>query len=188
MTACRYPPALIMCPQCGTLIYKPVSAVNRARNIGAPLYCGKQCAGLARRKPCKTVEQKKEEKRLYDAQRRRVKAAELKIKHATYYRLHHDRVKEKAYRDAHKEEHNEYCRRPEYKRYKSGYDLRRRANEYGEFAEAYMLTLDLNREIKSRSDNYEIRRQNHTGNKAQERDRASPGPKRDDSHPSAHRE
>jgi hypothetical protein len=67
----------IVCPQCGKAVDKPTGAVNRALNIGAPIYCGRECAGLGRRLE-KSVEQKKEEKRLYDIDYRLTNRLKLK--------------------------------------------------------------------------------------------------------------
>lgn len=161
----------ITCASCSKHGTKPAGAVNRARRIGAPLYCDKVCAGLGRRKPEKTKAQRIEEKRLYDASRRKKLRARLKAEKAAYYATHFDRDKERAYRKAHKEQHNEYCRRPEYRAYKTLYDLDRRAAEYGEFAEAYKLVLEVDREIKSRMSRYEIYAANGTINKKLQRTR-----------------
>jgi hypothetical protein len=176
------------CPQCGKPAYKETSAITRAKAIGAPLYCGKVCASLARRKPPKTKEQKVAEKAAYDAEYRRKNREMLRIKHAAHHQRTYDPVAARVERKKRAAFHAEYCRRPSYRLWKAEYDRRYRAAQYGEFADAYLLTVELNREIKTRSSNYEIRRQNQTGNKAQERDRASHGPKRDDSHSSADRQ
>jgi hypothetical protein len=174
------------CPQCRKPAYKPVSAVNRARAAEAPIYCGRVCAGLARRKPEKTKAQKVAEKAAYDAEYRIKNKEMLRAKRAAYFQRTYDPEAARIERKKRAAFHAEYCRQPSYKLWKAEYDRRRRAQAFGEFADAYTLTLELNREIKARSSNYEIRRQNQTGNKAQERDRRSPGPKRDDSHSASH--
>jgi hypothetical protein len=145
------------------------------------------CAGLARRRE-KTKAQKVEEKRLYDMEYRQKNLARIKKQKAAHHRATYDPAAARIERKKRAAFHAEYCRRPSYRLWKAEYDRRYRARQYGAFADAYTLTVELNREIKSRSSNYEIRRQNSTGNKAQERDRSSQGPKRDDSHPSANRE
>jgi hypothetical protein len=53
------------CAHCGKTAEKPTGEINRARNEGRKLYCGRRCFGLAQRKH-KTKAQRKEEKRLYD--------------------------------------------------------------------------------------------------------------------------
>jgi hypothetical protein len=158
------------CGYCGKATTQPAGAVNRARRIGAKLFCNLTCSVLARRKP-KTKEQKVEEKRLYDAEYRQKNLARLKAEKRAYYAENHDREKEAAYRKANMHKHVEYCRRPEYRAKKAVYDLDRRAAEYGEFAEAYKLTLAVDREVKSRMSRYEIYAANGTLNKKLQRTR-----------------
>lgn len=160
----------ITCAYCGKAGTKPTSAVQRAERIGAPLYCDQTCAGLGRRTN-KTKAQKVEEKRLYDAEYRKRNLVSIKAKKAAHYAKNFDREKERAYRQAHVEQHNEYCRRPEYRAKKAVYDLDRRAAEYGEFAEAYKLALAINREVKSRMSRHEIYAANGTLNKKLQRTR-----------------
>jgi hypothetical protein len=143
------------CGYCGAVVPQPQRAIRRAIREGKPLYCDRECAGLARRV---SVEQKKEAKRLYDAQRRVERAAELRAEKAAYYQRTRDPVKEREVRRKNMGRHVEYCRRPEYRAYKADYDQQYRANEYGEFAEAYLLLLDLEREIRSRASSYERRK------------------------------
>jgi hypothetical protein len=119
---------------------------------------------------------------------RKLNRARLKRQKAEHFQRTYDPVAAAVARKVHMPKHVEYCRQPAYRVKKAAYDQRRRDSEYGEFAEVHRLAIELNREIKSRSSSYEIRRQNQTGNKAQERDRRSEGPKRDDSHKTAHRE
>lgn len=52
--------------------------------------------------------------------------------------------------------HVAYCRRPEYKAKKKEYDRKRRAKQYGQFAGAYGLFLELQREVRRQlPDKYE---------------------------------
>jgi hypothetical protein len=155
------------CQQCGKTAYREAGAINRARSIGAPLYCGMKCAGIARRKPAKTVAEKKAEKAEYDRWYRAINYRKLKKQKAEHFQRTYDPVAAAIVRKARMPWHVEYCRQPAYRVKKAKYDQQRRDAEYGEFAEAQRLTIELNREIKSRSNNYEIRRQNQTGNKAQ---------------------
>jgi hypothetical protein len=141
-----------VCQYCGAVVKQSRSSINRALREGKPLHCNRVCAGLARRVP---LGQKKESKRLYDAQRRAEKAAEISVKKAAYYQRTRDPVKERERRLANMGRHVEYCRRPEYRAYKADYDRQLRASEYGEYAEAYLLLLDLEREIRARSTWYE---------------------------------
>lgn len=159
------------CAQCSEPHGKCAGAVNRARKLGVPLFCGQACFGLSRRKH-KTKAQKVAEKKAYDEQYRAKNAARLKAEKAAYFQRTYDPVKAAKERKATMARHVEYCRQPKYKKWKSQYDRQYRAREYGAFAEVYLLAIDLNREIKQRASNYEIRRQNETGNKRQERRRA----------------
>lgn len=165
---------LIACAHCGKETDKPAGAVNRAKAAGLRQFCNRRCAGLARRKPRKPKAQRVEEKRLYDMEYRRKNLTWIKAKRAAHFRKTYDPAKAKIERKKRAAFHAEYCRRPSYRLWKAEYDRRRRASFYGPFADAFQLTIDLNREIKRRSNNYEIRQANATGNKAQKRDRTEP--------------
>ena len=145
------------CAHCGLVLLRRAGDVNRAAKMGAPLYCGKACAGLARRAPAKTAEQKKEEKRLYDLKYRADNAARLKAEKAAWYASNHDREKEREYRIKRMPRHVEYCRTPEYKAWKTKYDMKRNEQEFADFAEAWRLLQELEKEIRSRASAYEIR-------------------------------
>jgi hypothetical protein len=131
------------------------SAINRAIREGKPLYCDRACAGMARRI---STDQKKRQKALYDARRRTEKAAEISFQKQEYYQCTRNPEKERERRRANRGRHAEYCRQPEYKAYKQDYDLHRRAEEYGPYADSYLLLLDLEREIRSRATSYERRK------------------------------
>jgi hypothetical protein len=158
------------CAHCGKEADKPAGHVNRARANGMRLFCGRKCFGLDRRKH-KTVAQKKEEKRLYDIEYRAKNLEAIKAKKKAYFQRTYDRKAAAEYRKQRMHLHVEYCRRPEYKAWKREYDRKYRAKEFGDFAEAYMLTLDLNREIKERTSRHEVKYQNGATNKAQRRKR-----------------
>lgn len=160
----------IVCAHCGAKKDKDANAVNRAIEGGNRLFCDRRCSGLGRRDD-RTNAQKIEEKRLYDADYRRKNRAMLKAKKAAYHRATYDPAKARIERKKRSAFHVEYCRQPSYKLWKREYDRRLRAKVYGPFADAYQLTIDLNREIKSRSTNYEIRQQNETFGKSQKRER-----------------
>jgi hypothetical protein len=142
---------------CNAIVPQSQSSIRRAQREDKPLYCNRVCSGMARRDH-RTPDQKKEAKRGYDAQRRAEKAAEISVRKAAYYQRTRDPVKERARRAANMDRHVELCRRPEYRDYKSDYDREYRAREYGEYAEAYLLLLDLEREIRSRATWYERRK------------------------------
>lgn len=159
------------CAYCGMKVNQPTGAINRAKKKGFPIYCNKVCAGLGRRKN-KTIEQKKEEKRIYDMEYRKKNRAKLKALKAMRYQRDRDPVKEAAYRKAHMRRHVEYCRTPEYKAWKKEYDQKFRAKKfYGEFWESAILALAIDREIESRMDWVEVAREKGTINKTQQRRR-----------------
>lgn len=141
-------PQHIACRSCGAQVTQSQGAINRALREGKPLYCDRTCAGMARRV---SASQKKRSKRAYDARRRVEKAAEIRAQKAAYYQRTHDPEKERERRRAGMDRHVEYCRQPAYVNYKAAYDRERRAQEYGPFADAYLLLLELEREIRSRA-------------------------------------
>jgi hypothetical protein len=105
-------------------------------------------------------------------------ARALEPKPAPHKRTY-DPVKAAVERKKRMPRHVEYCRQPAYKAWKREYDRRYRAAEFGEFAEAYMLAIDLNREIKGRTTNAQIKYENGCTNKSQRREReAHQGPSR----------
>jgi hypothetical protein len=151
--------AIAFCGYCEGIVPQSQSSIRRALREGKPLYCNRVCFGLARRDPNPpTPDQKKEAKRAYDARRRTEKATEISATKAAYYRRTRDPVKERERRTENMGRHVEYCRRPEYRTYKAAYDREYRAKEYGEYAEAYLLLLELEREIRSQATSYERRR------------------------------
>lgn len=163
--------SLITCHHCKREADLPKGAVNRAAKIGAPLYCGRQCAGLARRKG-KTKAQKVTEKRLYDVQYRRKNQERLKAEKAARYQLTRDPVKEAVYRKANMARHIAYCQRPEYKQWKQDYDQQHRARKmFGPFAESFLLLQNLEKEIAERMSKYDIYSANGTLNKRLQRKR-----------------
>jgi hypothetical protein len=116
----------VRCARCGKPVNQDVGSINRALRRGLPLFCGRKCFGLSRRKG-KTKAQRKEEKRIYDMQYRAKNRALLKAKKAAYNKRTYDPVKAAEKRRENMPRHVEYCRQPEYKTYKSNYDRNRRA-------------------------------------------------------------
>lgn len=164
----------IICSQCGLPFESDNGRINRAKKNNAPLYCGRTCAGLSRRlNNPPTKAEKKEAKRLYDAQRRIEKAEEIKVKKRDYFKRTYNPTIAAAKRKERMPKHVEYCRRPEYKVWKRNYDRRYLAEKkFGEFAKAALLLQDIEREIDERATRYEIYRTNETLNKAQTRRRS----------------
>ena len=160
----------VFCAWCNALIYKESGAITRASKSGCYLYCGRECSGLGRRAN-KSKEENVTEKAEYDRQYRERNRAMLKSKKAAYFQATYDPEKAAIDRAANMPRHVEYCRKPEYKAYKRKYDLQRRADEFGEFNEAYMLLSDLEKEIVERSSRYDIYMANGTINKAMQRRR-----------------
>jgi hypothetical protein len=159
----------VLCGYCNFIVPQSQSSIRRALREGKPLYCNRVCSGMARRV---TLDQKRETKRVYDARRRTEKAAEISAKKQAYYRRTRDPVKEHERRRNNMGKHVEYCRRPKYRASKAAYDREHRAREYGEYAEAYLLLLDLEREIRSRATSYErLRARGYYTRSAQQRRR-----------------
>jgi hypothetical protein len=162
----------IKCAHCGKRPWKPVQAINRAERAGAPLYCNRTCAGLARRNG-KTKAQRREEKRLYDMNNRATNPT-LKARRHEQHLRNYDPVAAAVVRKARMPQHLEYCRRPEYRAWKSAYDKRHLAEkQYGPAAEAAMVLRDLEREIRSRMNAYEVAQASGTFGKRQGRQRAA---------------
>lgn len=109
------------CTRCGKRARKLSGGVNRSRRLGLPLYCGRRCAGLARRKH-KTKAQRIEEKRLYDIEYKKRNEAALKVKRAAYFQRTYDPVKAAIERKKRMPRHVEYCRQPWYREWKRQYD------------------------------------------------------------------
>jgi hypothetical protein len=169
------------CAYCGKAADKPAGHVKRARAGGFKLYCNRRCSGLGRRKH-KTKAQRKLEKRLYDIEYRKTSPTLKARRHAFHVRTY-DPVKAAKVRKKRMPYHVEYCRQPWYRKWKSEYDRRRRAGEFGAFAEAYTLALELKREIRRRFNREQIeqiRYEDGRRNKAQGREReAGQRPSRD---------
>lgn len=160
----------VTCAFCGAAITKRRSEVNRANKAGRLLFCGRVCSGMNRRVE-KDAATKKAEKAAYDRQYREKNLALLKEKKAAWFKATYDPVKAAQERKARMARHVEYCRRPEYREKKKEYDRRHRAKEYGEFAEAYMATMDVYREVNARMPRTELYATKGTQNKTLNRRR-----------------
>jgi hypothetical protein len=160
------------CARCGKTADRPTGHVNRSRAAGMKLFCSRRCFGIARRKG-KTKAQRREEKRLYDINYRATSPT-LKARRRAFHLRTYDPVKAAKVRKKQMPRHVEYCRQPWYKKWKSEYDARHRAKEFGAFAEAYRLTVELNKEIKRRITNEDLeasKYQDRRRNKKQSRQR-----------------
>lgn len=157
--------APFICAYCGTSGLKEAGAINRANAKSARLFCNRTCTGLARRVE-RTDAEKKALKAAYDAKHREQNRERLKAEKAAYFRRTYNPVKAAEVRKARMPYHVEYCRRPEYRKWKAEYDRKHLAQkQYGPFAEAALLISDLEREILSRTTRYDIALANGTLNK-----------------------
>jgi hypothetical protein len=159
------------CFTCGAQLNKSPSATNRAQREGRPLFCNKVCFGLSRRVE-RSAEQKKEEKRLYDIAYRDKNLKAIKAKKAAAFQRDYDPVKAAVHRKENMHKHIEYCRRPEYRKWKAEYDQKYLAKkEFGEFWEAAIAVYKIEAEVDSRMTRYEVYQSNGTINKTQKRKR-----------------
>lgn len=160
------------CAYCGNPSPQSWSSINRALKGGKPIYCDRKCAGLGRRKG-KTVEQKKEEKRLYDMKRREELADRIKAEKAAYHRRTYDPAKAAETRKDRMPYHVEYCRRPEYRAWKRDYDKHYLARKhYGEFGEAALILREIENAVgESGVDRFQRAASSGTLNKKQTRRR-----------------
>lgn len=122
------------------------------------MYCNRTCVGMARRVE-RTDDEKKALKAEYDKERREKLGEQIRAEKREHYHANRDQILavQAVYRKKRMPAHVEYCRQPKYRVYKSEYDLQRRASEYGELAEVYLLLLDLDKEIRSQATAYERR-------------------------------
>lgn len=158
----------IVCAQCGHDVEKRACDVARAKGA---MFCNKTCAGLYHRKGLST-EQIKENKRLYDIEYRRINFETRKVQKAAYFKANYNPEQAAIERKKTMARHVEYCRQPAYRAKKKVYDRQYRAkSRFGEFWEAYLMLLDVENEVDSRMDQYQIRLQNGTYNKTQRRHR-----------------
>lgn len=161
----------IKCAFCGCTTDKPTGHVNRSRARGAPVYCGRQCAGSARR-AWKSDAQKRSEKQAYDITYREKNSERIKERKRAYHKLTYDPISAAYVRKRRSHLHAAYCRRPEYKQWKQAYDRQYRASkEFAEFADAFLLLQDIDREIAQRATKYEIYLASNRLNKALKRRR-----------------
>lgn len=156
------------CNYCDKRSYKEAGHLNRSRSIGAPVYCSRKCAGLGRRTN-ETKEEKVQIKSWYDLFIRASMPEDEKIfkrfSQLVYFHIDYTKNPEKykKWRQKRMPKHIEYCRQPEYKEYKKGYDEQYRAKkDYGDYWEAAIALKNLDKEIDYR----ESKRQNKIYNKS----------------------
>lgn len=144
------------CNYCGKSSEKHSGHINRSRSIGAPVYCGRVCAGLGRRTN-ETEEEKKIYKQWYDLfirasmtdDERDLRSLQALVLFHLDYRANPDKYKEE--RQRRMPAHIEYCRQPKYKEYKKGYDESYHAKKnYGGYWEAAIALKNLENEVDGR--------------------------------------
>ena len=96
---------------------------------------------------------KKEKKAAYDKEYRKKNSERIKANHAAYFQRTYDPVKAAKERKKRMPQHVQYCRQPWYKAWKKEYDRKRRASQFGKFAEAYKALLSLQKEIRKQMPN-----------------------------------
>jgi hypothetical protein len=149
---------IITCAHCGQDADKLSGGVNRSRKAGLPLYCGRKCAGLAKRVE-RTAAERRQMKSEYDRQRRAELADKIKAdKRAAYQRDRPARLAAMAARRAcpdfrvkMKAYQHEWARRPAVKAAKKQYDRRWRAvREFGQtdLAEVVILLGELSEALR----------------------------------------
>lgn len=164
--------SLVFCPTCHFGVFIENGTIKRASQSGSPIYCGRECAGLARRKAPIAPAARKALKSAYDTKYRERNRERIKARKAARYQATCDREAERAYRQQFMSRHVEYCRRPEYRAWKRDYDRAYRAKyDFGEFWESALLLSDIDAEIGSRITRTEIYAQNGTQNKSLQRKR-----------------
>lgn len=156
-----------ICNNCQGRFEKSAGSINRAKKVGLNIYCSKECSSLGRRLN-KSEEQKKLDKKQYDAAYRETNKDKIKIKKHEYFKKTYDSAKAAIERKKNMPRHVEYCRRPEYKAKKKNYDILYRAKiNYGEFWESALII----NEIEKHIDDREVRQENNLHNKSQKRKR-----------------
>ena len=148
----------VRCGACGKVNFHPVNYVNRAEKSGKPLYCDRACSGLARRDPNPPSDaERREAKAEYDRLYRDRDPEKRKADRAAYYQRTYDPEKERVARKLKMPRHVEYCRRPEYRAWKSEYDKRYLAQkQFGPFAESALLLRDLEQAVLERASRYDL--------------------------------
>lgn len=148
----------VNCAQCQAVFAAEVGRIHRAERSGAPLYCSRACAGLARRLANPPTDAaRRAAKAEYDRKYRERNAESRKQYRAEYFQRTYDPAAAAIVRKARMPKHVEYCRRPEYRSWKQEYDRTRKDAEYGDLGEAFRLLQELEKEIRSQASAYERR-------------------------------
>lgn len=139
---------------------------------GPHSFCDRTCSGLNRRQH-KSDNEKRAAKSAYDRIYRKKNRREIKRKKREHFQRTYDPIKAAIERKKNMARHVEYCRRPEYRKKKHGYDIGYNARRrYGPFAEVAIVLRKVEAEVEKRMSKYDIRIQQGTLNKAQTRKKA----------------
>jgi len=152
----------LTCAGCDARFDRRAAEVKYRRKAGIRrTFCSQACVGAEKhRRLGKSLTQKKRDKSLYDRLYRARNREALRRKKAAYFQCTYDPEEARLARRKNAARHAEYIRRyyadPSNKAAKVAYDKARRAAEYGDFADAYGLLLELQREVIQRCpDKYE---------------------------------
>lgn len=172
------------CDHCGAESWRQIGSLNRARRTGAgKVYCSKTCSAAARRTDTRSPEQRRADRKAWDAQHRAANRVEInQRKKAAYYR---DHDKYKAYfaarraarradpetAEADRQYKREYQARPGWREHKRQYDRKYRCErELGpEWGAVKVALLELEEAVDARSTHYQRARAKGTVNKKKQR-------------------
>ena len=159
----------VKCAYCGKKCEKSLGHYNRAIKIKAKLFCGQRCFGLNRRLKITDAE-KKRLKAEYDREYREKNEKRLKKGRHEWFVKDYAANPEKYKKERQRKQkaHNEYCRRPAYKKRKKKYDQQYRAKKlYGKYWESSVAL----RQLADVVDNRQAKRDQKIFNKSQKRKR-----------------
>lgn len=160
----------VVCAHCKTEFEKSTGHVNRAIKMGCNIYCNRECAGFGRRAN-RTEDENKKIKSDYDKEYRRKNLDKRRDQAHEYFKKDYAANPEKyrLERQRRMKSHVEYCRQPEYRKYKQEYDQTYRAKKnYGELWESFLILSDIEKII----DNREVKQINNLITKSTKRKRS----------------
>lgn len=159
----------LRCEWCGAPVVRLLASWKKT---GPHAFCDRKCFS-ANRVIERTVAQKKADKAAYDREYRVKNRRRIKRRKAEHFQRTYDPEKAAIDRQKRMPRHIEYCRQPEYRKWKKKYDSGYRAKKhFGEFADCAELLAKLEKTVAARMTDYEIRLNQGTLNKIQKRKRA----------------
>lgn len=162
----------MVCAYCKKDFKKRTAELKYFEKIGAckNYYCSRKCAGADRIVP---ADAKKSAKAEYDRTYRAENFEKRKALNQAFNKTPAGRAMQKKAREKRKEYQKAYVSTPRYKAWKAAYDRRYLATtQYGEFADAYLLLLDVVATTKKMETKYEIDLKNKRLGKATKRKRS----------------